>query len=91
MDLLRLKRFKVVKFPSVGIYRKKTDSYIPQPQRGVSDILACSPSGQFWAIEVKNKYGVPSKEQVEFLDSVKNRGGVAILAYDIDEVLKHLN
>ena len=38
IDYLRIKKFVVVKFPSVGIWRKDTQSYIKQPRRGVSDI-----------------------------------------------------
>lgn len=54
---------------------------------GVSDILACSPSGKFCAIEVKKPGGVLSVEQEDFLDNVSKRGGVAIAAFSLEDVL----
>lgn len=55
IEYLRLKNYLVVKFNSAGIYRKSTDSYIPQPQRGISDLL-------FWGmrdVHAHNKSGSP--------------------------------
>lgn len=84
---LRLKGCLVVKFNSTGIYNQKTGSYIPMPQKGVSDLL-------FWcgncygAIEVKNPNHTtkPSKDQLAFLEEMRQRGGVGLVAYDLNEV-----
>ena len=44
---------------------------------GVSDIISCSPTGQFWSIEVKKPGKKPSKLQYWNLKQVKKRGGIA--------------
>ena len=56
---------------------------------GVSDIIACSPSGEFWSIEVKapGKLSTLSKLQEVWLRRVSDNGGVAI-AVDSLEMLK---
>ena len=83
---LELKGFLVVKFSSVGIFKKSTQSYIRQPRRGVSDLLACSPTGQFWAIECKVGSNKATPEQLEFLAQVEKNGGVAIVARKLEDV-----
>lgn len=87
MDFLRLKGFLVVKFPSVGIYKQKTNSYIPQSRRGISDLLACSPKGRFIAIEIKCGKNKVSQEQQDFIDEVKKKNGFAFTAYSLDDVI----
>lgn len=57
---------------------------------GVSDILACSPSGIFCAIEVKKPGGKLSLEQIDFLGNVKKRNGVAIAAFSLEDVIQCL-
>lgn len=88
LDYLKLKKYLVFKHRSVGI-KKENGSYIPLAygEKGISDIIACSPKGQFIAIEVKKKGGKPSPDQIRFLEEVKARGGVAILAYSLDDVI----
>ena len=44
--------------------------------------------GQFVAIEVKRPNGKLSKDQKRFLDEVEKAGGMAIVAYSLDDVRK---
>jgi hypothetical protein len=90
LDYLRLMGYLAVKFPSVGIYNKKTGSYIPMPQRGVSDILFWG-KGKFGAIECKALGAKATDEQKAFLEEMRSKGGIDILAYDLDTVIKVLN
>ena len=91
LDYLAWKGYLAVKFSSVGIYNKKTEAYIPQRQRGVSDILAVQPvTGRFIAIECKTGSNAPSHEQAEFLENVKKKGGMAIVAYSLGDVMRGL-
>lgn len=89
IDYLKLLNFIVFKHRNVGIYKKDTGKYIPLSfgEKGISDIIACSPKGIFCAIEVKKPGGKATPEQLEFLERVKAAGGIAILAYSIDDVL----
>ena len=85
---LKLKRYVVVKFSSVGIFDQKSQTYIPQRQKGISDILALSPDGMFYAIECKLKYNKPTVEQLEFIESVNKNKGIGFIAYDLDAVIE---
>ena len=88
-DYLHLKKFIVINHRNVGIYKKDTGKYIPLPsgEKGISDIIACSPEGTFCAIEVKKPGGKASPDQLEFLERVRAYGGIGILAYSLDDVL----
>ena len=92
IDYLKLKKYLVFKHRNVGIYKKATNSYIPLSfgEKGISDIIACSPQGTFIAVEVKKPGGKPSPDQLRFLEEVKVRGGVGILAYSLDDVIKEV-
>ncbi len=58
--------------------------------KGSSDIIGIAKDGKFIAIEVKSKKNKPSLYQQLFLAEVKKRGGYAIVAYDLDTVMKIL-
>lgn len=89
IDYLKLKKFIVFKHRNVGIYKQDTGSYIPLPcgERGISDIIGCSSAGRFVAIEVKKPGGKASPDQKDFLARIEASGGIALLAYSLDEVL----
>jgi len=57
---------------NVGIL-KPNGQYIPLPagDRGMSDMIGCTPLGNFFAIEVKKHGNKPTPEQIEFLDAVR--------------------
>jgi len=54
---------------------------------GSSDILGILPDGQFLGIECKSPTGRTTKAQEAFLDEIEGRGGLAILARDVNDVL----
>jgi len=56
---------------------------------GFKDLVSFAPTGQigqFFAIEVKAKGGKVSQDQQDFLDSVREEGGIAIVAYSVNDV-----
>lgn len=57
--------------------------------KGISDILGVY-NGRMLAIEVKAAGGRLSDYQKIFLDKVKANGGIVIVAYSIDDVIKGL-
>ena len=59
---------------------------------GVPDIIACSPSGKFVAIEVKapGKLSTVSPIQQYNLDSIVNTNGIAFAADNLSTVKKYL-
>jgi hypothetical protein len=91
-DYLRLKKIICFKHRNVGIYVQKTSKYIPLSagEKGISDIIGCDKSGKFIAIEVKRKGNKPTDEQLDFLRRIKESGGIAILAYSLDDVMAEI-
>ena len=89
IDYLKLKKFIVFKHRNVGIYKQDTGKYIPLSfgEKGISDIIGCSPQGTFVAIEVKKRGGKPTPEQLEFIARVSANGGIAFVAYSLDDVI----
>lgn len=57
---------------------------------GISDIIGMTPNGQFLSIECKVGRNTPTKEQTEFMERVRRAGGVALLVYSSDQLLKAL-
>lgn len=55
--------------------------------KGSSDIIGVDKNGRGLAIEVKKKGGKTSPEQDLFLKQIKDRGGVALVAYSLDDVI----
>jgi hypothetical protein len=88
IDYLRIKQYVVFKHHSTGsTIRGGKPVFFAYGEKGISDIIACSTDGRFVAIEVKKKGGKPSQEQLEFLARVKDKRGIAILAYSLQDVL----
>ena len=54
---------------------------------GVPDILGISRNGVFFAIECKRKGNKATAEQLAFLNEIKHRSGIAIVAYSLDDVI----
>lgn len=56
--------------------------------KGSSDLIGISSSGKFVAIEVKTPIGRLTKEQKNFLQFVRDQGGIAGVARNIDDAVK---
>ena len=63
----------------------------PPVTPGVSDIIGILPGGRFLAVECKAPGGSCSSAQSAFIGTVRNAGGVAVLAYDLVDVVKLLS
>lgn len=87
MEYLEAKGYIVTKFNNGahkvkgGVRGRRAKNTI-----GVSDLIVCSPEGRFCAIEVKKADGKLSKEQIDFLDRVRLKGGVAIAAFCLEDI-----
>jgi len=91
LDYLNLKGHFVVRINTMGVAKwgrgGSFAGFRPSPMKGVSDILGISSTGKFIAIEVKSAKGKASPEQIDFLDKVRARGGIAIVARSLDDVI----
>ena len=87
----------------IGIYawhNKNISTYDPRTDRfrrfgkyeirGVADILGILPDGKFLAIECKTGYNKASNVQKEFIKNINDNGGVAFVAYGIEDVKEYL-
>jgi hypothetical protein len=55
--------------------------------RGISDILAVlPPNGRFLAVETKRIDNDASDDQRDFMRDVEGVGGIAVLAYSVDDL-----
>ena len=63
---------------------------VRQGIKGSSDIIGILPGGQFLAIEVKRPGNKPTPDQDAFMEKINTLGGVAFVAYSIDDVEKKL-
>lgn len=58
---------------------------------GIMDIVACSPMGQFVGIEVKYGSNQASELQKYNINEVTKRGGIAFVAWTLEEVKQWLS
>ena len=77
----------LVYLKSKGYYARKV---VTSNHSGVPDILACV-KGRFIGIEVKKAGGVVSKLQTHNIDMITMSGGIAFVAYSVDDVKKQLD
>lgn len=54
---------------------------------GSSDLIGITPDGRFLAVEVKTPKGRPTKEQLNFIEQVRNAGGIAGIARSVEDAL----
>lgn len=73
---------------SIGAWHIKTHGNMFS-KAGTPDILACV-KGKFVAIEVKRPKGVVSELQKANIELIKRAGGVAFIAYSVEEVKRVL-
>ena len=72
------------KLEALGHYNIKI---ITGNRAGQSDIISCSPTGRFWAIEVKKPGEVPSDLQWDHIRQVQACNGIAFYCDSLDDFL----
>ena len=95
MDYLHLHKIPCWRQNTTGTRRRDQagrEFWVPSPCRGVSDILGClPPTGRLLAVEAKVKPNRPSDDQEAFLANVQAAGGLAIVAYTLDDLIGALD
>ena len=74
---------------NVGAFRDG-DRYVRVGFVGCSDIIGQTTDGRFLAVEVKRPGGKTTDAQMEFLGRVQRAGGIAFVAWSVDDVGKGL-
>jgi len=78
---------------NTSIYDAKRKAYRKMPKwsiAGVSDIVAVLPNGQACYIEVKKEGSYLSQAQKDFIEAVKENGGIAFVARSVEDVREKL-
>lgn len=77
---------------NTGAFKKQSGGFYRYGKVGSSDILGVHrTNGKMIAIEVKQKGNKPTAFQLDFLTAIQERGGIAGVVHDIDEVKELLN
>ena len=78
-----------------SVYQDKHGNkrFVRYGKKGISDILgvyynSSKDCGQFVAIECKVGKNKTSNDQQEFIDAINYFGGIGIVAYSLDDVIK---
>lgn len=87
IDYLRFLGWFVVKNNTTGIYKKATDSYIPNTAKGQGDLTILK-DGRVIILEVKNSKGKQSENQIEFQNNWERHGGEYYVVRSLDDVDK---
>lgn len=62
----------------------------PMSEKGIPDIIGILPGGRFLGIEIKRPGGRVSPEQAKWIQNINDSGGIAFVAYSVDEVVDRL-
>lgn len=63
-----------------------SNRFIRLAHAGTADITGCSKDGRFLAIEAKIKPNKPTPLQEAYLEEIKKRGGIALVAYSLEDI-----
>jgi len=58
--------------------------------KGCADIIGQLVTGHFLAVECKRPGEQPTADQTGFIDRVRKAGGVAFVAWSVDDVISNL-
>lgn len=74
---------------NTGAFQTKNGGFFRSSIAGVSDILGVLPNGRFLAVECKReKGGVVSEAQKNFLSQIDSNGGLAIVSNNAESLKK---
>lgn len=80
--------------PSTGTFSPKKGVFLKRKSKfaitGISDIIGIMPNGIWLAIECKIKPNKPTEEQINFLTMIKDRGGIGLVAYTLEDAERGL-
>jgi penicillin-binding protein-related factor A (putative recombinase) len=69
----------------LGSEKENNKRVIRNAEAGTADIIGCY-QGRYFAIEAKIKPNKPTPDQERFLESVREAGGLALVAYGLDDI-----
>lgn len=85
LEYLKYKGHYVWRQNTGGMYDHK-NRFVKFGFKGISDIIGIASDGKMIAVECKVGKNKPTQFQQDFLDSIRERGGYAILCYQLEDV-----
>ena len=87
IQLLNAKGHFVFRTPNRGFQMPRSGAWIPSALPGLPDIIGVQKdTGRFIGIEVKIKGGKPSEAQNAFLETIRAKNGLAVVAYSLSDI-----
>lgn len=93
LDYLAARRILAFRVNSGNLLLQNADGSsrrIKLAPKGTADIIGIAPGGRFMAIEVKDRKGKQTPEQLEFEKKVIEAGGYYLLARSVEDVERWL-
>ncbi len=76
---------------NTGMVKTRHGSFVHYGKVGSGDIIGLvGPAGKFLSVEVKAPKGIASPEQIEFRETIRNAGGIAIVAESLNSAITQL-
>lgn len=75
---------------NTGAFKNAKGGFFKFGMVGSSDILGVAPGGRFIAIECKKKGNKLSDHQGDFITRIIKMGGIAIVAFSLEDVINNL-
>lgn len=73
---------------NTGAFKPQSGGFVRYGMTGSADIIGICKDGRFLAVECKCKGGCPSAEQLHFQKQIKKNGGVALIVYSVEELIR---
>lgn len=73
---------------NAGVFYNEQGNKIRIGFPGLSDLVGCTPTGQFFAIEVKLPGEHPREDQKKFLKAMAATGAISGVAHSVEEALE---
>ena len=71
---------------NTGAYKTQGGAFVRFGFKGSADIIGCTQSGRFIAVECKGTGGKQSPEQLHFERCINGKNGIYIVAYSMDDL-----
>ena len=77
---------------NTGAYKTEQGGFVKYGVggKGGSDLIGVAPGGRFLAVEVKTAKGRATQDQLNFINVIKSKNGIAFIARSAEEALEQL-
>jgi hypothetical protein len=70
---------------------RKGNHMIRQGPKGISDIIGCTPTGRFLAVECKRRGRKVTADQQLYLERIRGCDGIGLVVYSLGELVEQIS